>query len=52
MIEISIIAYAVCGVFLQLAHFDLFYDMIAVVIILKTLASKYHTTTAIPERGN
>lgn len=38
MLEASLIAYVVCGMFLSLSYFDLFYHLVAIVIILKQLA--------------
>ena len=38
MLEISIYAYAVSGAFLEFASFDLFYHLVALVIVLKLLS--------------
>lgn len=40
MVELSLVAYMASGTFLGLAYFDLYYHIIAVVIILKTLVKK------------
>ncbi len=40
MIQVSIIAYMVCGTFLGRAYFDLFYHLVVIVVILKVLAKK------------
>jgi hypothetical protein len=38
MLEASLIGYVVSGMFLSLSYFDLFYQFVAIVIILKQLA--------------
>lgn len=38
MLEVSLLAYLVCGAFLAVAYFDLFYHLIAITVILKRLA--------------
>jgi probable O-glycosylation ligase (exosortase A-associated) len=38
MLEASLIAYVASGMFLSLSYFDLFYQLVAIVIILKQLA--------------
>jgi probable O-glycosylation ligase (exosortase A-associated) len=40
MLELSLLGYMVCGVFLGLAYFDLVYHLIASVILLKVLARR------------
>jgi probable O-glycosylation ligase (exosortase A-associated) len=40
MLQVSIVAYLVCGVFLSLAYFDLPYHMFVVIVILKHLADR------------
>jgi probable O-glycosylation ligase (exosortase A-associated) len=40
MLEISFVAYAVSGAFLERASFDLFYHLVAVVIVVKILLKK------------
>lgn len=40
MLELSIIAYAVSGTFLELASFDLFYTNLAMVVVMKALLSR------------
>ncbi|MBI5469513.1 MAG: putative O-glycosylation ligase, exosortase A system-associated, partial [Deltaproteobacteria bacterium] len=40
MIQVSLAAFMVGGAFLGRAYFDLFYNLIVVVIILKVLAKK------------
>jgi probable O-glycosylation ligase (exosortase A-associated) len=37
MIEVSIIGYLVCGAFLSMSYFDLFFHLVAITIILKVL---------------
>jgi probable O-glycosylation ligase (exosortase A-associated) len=37
MLQASLAAYVVCGAFLSLSYFDLFYHLVAIVIILKKL---------------
>ena len=37
MLQASIIAYVVCGLFLSMSYFDLFYHLIAIVIVLKKI---------------
>jgi probable O-glycosylation ligase (exosortase A-associated) len=38
MVEVSLIAYIVSGTFLSMSYFDLFYHLVAITVILKTLA--------------
>jgi probable O-glycosylation ligase (exosortase A-associated) len=40
MLRLSLVSYAVGGAFLGLAYFDLFYDVIAAVVLLKILVSR------------
>jgi probable O-glycosylation ligase (exosortase A-associated) len=40
MAEVSLIAYMVSGAFLGLAYFDLYYHVVAIVVILKVLARR------------
>lgn len=40
MLQVSLIAYMVGGAFLGRAYFDLFYHLVAIVVILKTLAKR------------
>jgi probable O-glycosylation ligase (exosortase A-associated) len=42
MLEISIIAYGVCGAFLELASFDLIYHLVAAVMIIRLLAEQHY----------
>ena len=37
MIEVSIIGYLVCGAFLSMSYFDLFFHLVAITVILKVL---------------
>lgn len=37
MLQVSLVGYGTAGAFLGLAHFDLYYDLIAVVVMCKTL---------------
>lgn len=41
MVQVSFIAYAVSGTFLGLAYFDLFYNLIAIVVIAQTIVSAH-----------
>lgn len=45
MIEVSLFGFLVSGAFLGLANFDLFYQLVAMVIILKILRSKEVSST-------
>jgi probable O-glycosylation ligase (exosortase A-associated) len=45
MIQVSMVGYAVGGAFLGLAYFDLYYHLIAMVIILHTLLNKGSTVS-------
>jgi hypothetical protein len=38
MVQVSIAAYAIAGLFLNLATFDLYYHLIAIVVIMQALA--------------
>ena len=40
MLQISLIAYMVGGVFLGRAYFDLFYHLVAIIVVLKVLANR------------
>ena len=40
MVQVSIAAYAIAGLFLNLATFDLYYHLIAIVIIASSLVHK------------
>jgi hypothetical protein len=40
MIQVSIVGYATSGAFLGLAYFDLYYHLIAIVILLKVQVQK------------
>jgi probable O-glycosylation ligase (exosortase A-associated) len=40
LLHLSFIAYAVTGAFLGLAYFDLYYQLIAIVVLLKIMAAK------------
>jgi probable O-glycosylation ligase (exosortase A-associated) len=40
MLGLSLAAYGICGAFLGLAYFDLYYHIVAAVVILKTLAER------------
>jgi probable O-glycosylation ligase (exosortase A-associated) len=44
MLQLSIVAYCIGGAFLGLAYFDLFYYIVAAVIILKTMVREELTT--------
>jgi len=51
MLQVSIIAYMVCGIFLGRAYFDLFYNVIMIVVILKVLARKEMAKASAPSPG-
>jgi hypothetical protein len=40
MLQVSVIAFMVCGAFLGRAYFDLFYNVVIMAVILKVLAKK------------
>ncbi|HSE05729.1 MAG TPA: putative O-glycosylation ligase, exosortase A system-associated [Methylomirabilota bacterium] len=40
MLEISLVAYMICGAFQTEAYFDLFYHLVAAVVMLKVLATR------------
>jgi hypothetical protein len=40
MVQVSLAAYAVAGLFLNLATFDLFYQLVAIVVIAHALVRK------------
>ncbi len=40
MLQVSLLGYAVSGAFLGLAYFDLYYNLIALIVLAKTLAQK------------
>lgn len=48
MLEASIVGYVVTGAFLSAAYIDLFYHLVAVVILLKVLAEKAATAQLAP----
>jgi probable O-glycosylation ligase (exosortase A-associated) len=48
-VGVSLVAYAVGGVFLSMAYFDLFYELVAVVVILQKAALSPVNTIAEPE---
>jgi hypothetical protein len=41
MIQVSLLGYAASGAFLGLAYFDLYYHLIAIVVICKSLLLKF-----------
>ena len=41
MVQVSLIAYAAGGAFLGLAYFDLYYHLIAIILIGRGIAEKY-----------
>lgn len=41
MLQVSLLGYAASGAFLGLAYFDLYYHLIAIIVILKTLLVKH-----------
>lgn len=45
-VRISLIGYAVCGAFLNLAYFDLFYHLISITVILERLLAEEATAAA------
>jgi probable O-glycosylation ligase (exosortase A-associated) len=52
MIHISLACYLVSGAFLQLAYFDLFYYLIAIIVLLKTIIKKelYENPISVTEK--
>ncbi|QSA98575.1 putative O-glycosylation ligase, exosortase A system-associated [Methylococcus sp. EFPC2] len=40
MIQVSLVGYAASGTFLGLAYFDLMYNLVAILVVLRTLADK------------
>jgi probable O-glycosylation ligase (exosortase A-associated) len=46
MLQASFAAYVVCGAFLSMSYFDLFYHLVAIVIILKKLVLVYEQERA------
>ena len=44
MVQVSLIAYAVSGAFLGLAYFDLFYNLIAIIVIAQVLVVSHVRT--------
>jgi probable O-glycosylation ligase (exosortase A-associated) len=48
-VGVSLVAYAVGGVFLNMPYFDLFYQLVAIVVILRKAALAPGTTIAEPE---
>ncbi|MCL6414687.1 putative O-glycosylation ligase, exosortase A system-associated [Aestuariirhabdus sp. Z084] len=46
MVRVSLVGYAVSGAFLGLAYFDLFYHLIAIVIVTKAISCETITTEA------
>jgi probable O-glycosylation ligase (exosortase A-associated) len=45
MLQASLAAYVVCGAFLSLSYFDLFYHLVAITVILKKLVLVYEQET-------
>jgi hypothetical protein len=39
MLEVSVLGYAASGTFLSMSYFDLFYHVVAITVILKTLVN-------------
>ncbi|MDQ2694040.1 MAG: putative O-glycosylation ligase, exosortase A system-associated [Pseudomonadota bacterium] len=52
MLSVSLVAYAVCGLFLGLAYFDLYYHIIALLILTRNEVNKVLSETAAPARAN
>ena len=50
MLGISLWAYAVTGMFLEFASFDLYYQIVAALVIAKVLADQQHSSAAGPAR--
>jgi hypothetical protein len=46
MLQASFAAYVVCGAFLSMSYFDLFYHLVAIVIILKKLVLVHEEESA------
>lgn len=52
MCQVSLIGYAVSGAFLSLAYFDLYYDIIVILVVLeKIITSKVPVLTSTPRRA-
>ncbi len=49
MVQVSLIGYAASGAFLGLAYFDLYYHLVAIVVILKTLLLKHEQNVLLPK---
>jgi hypothetical protein len=41
MLQASLAGYLVCGAFLSMSYFDLFYHLLAIIIILKKIVQVY-----------
>jgi putative inorganic carbon (HCO3(-)) transporter len=50
MLRLSLVAYAVGGAFLGLAYFDLYYDVVAGVILLKIIVRRELAQARVPEK--
>jgi probable O-glycosylation ligase (exosortase A-associated) len=56
MMQVSVVGYAVGGAFLGLAYFDLYYNLVAIVVIVKGVIAEYspgenaHPIAALPPR--
>jgi putative inorganic carbon (HCO3(-)) transporter len=46
MLQASLAAYVVCGAFLSMSYFDLFFHLVAIVIILKKLVFVHEQESA------
>ena len=45
MAQVGLVGYMVCGTFLRLAYFDLFYHLLAIAVIAKLLVNEHYRTT-------
>jgi hypothetical protein len=51
MLRLSLVSYAVGGTFLGLAYFDLYFDVVAAVVILKILVQRQVAQEAADHRA-
>jgi putative inorganic carbon (HCO3(-)) transporter len=51
-LQISLVAYAVVGTFIDAAYFDMLYYLMAVVVIMKERVENSSVTDALPQAGN
>lgn len=49
MLEVSLVGYIVCGIFLSVAYLELFYTLVAAILVLKVLAQRELQTMPSPD---